>query len=94
MKANKEYEWELTGLLQDAAKDRKLLHSFLEDLLSPYELNDVAVRWQIVKQLDLKVAHRKIAKNLHVSVGTVTRGSIMLANKNGGFNQVLNKYAR
>lgn len=92
MKANKEYEWELAGLLQDVAKDRKLTYLFLQDLLSPFELTDVATRWQIVKQLDKKISHHKIARNLHIGVATVTRGSRMLENKQGGFNQVLNKY--
>ena len=94
MHKNAEYEWKLAGLLQHVAKDRKLLHGFLQDLLSPFELTDIATRWQIVKQLDRKVPQRRIAKNLHISIATVTRGSIMLANKNGGFNQVLNKYGR
>lgn len=92
MKASKEYEWELIGLLQDVARDRKLLHNFLQDILSTYELTDVAVRWQIVKQLDKQVPHRRITKNLHVAVATVNRGATMLKNKQGGFNQVLNKY--
>lgn len=92
MRKNSDFERELTGLLQDAAKDRKLLHDFLRDLLSPFELTDIATRWQIIKQLDRRVPHRKIARNLRVAVATITRGSRMLENKDGGFNQVLNKY--
>ncbi|MBI4050701.1 MAG: transcriptional regulator [Candidatus Doudnabacteria bacterium] len=92
MRANKEYEWELTGVVHEVAKDRKLLYEFLQDLLSPYEFMDVAVRWQIVKQLYQRIPQRRVARNLHVGVATVTRGARELADKNGGFNQVLRKF--
>ncbi len=91
MKDNKEYKWELVGVLQNASKDKKMLYSFLRDILSPFEFTDIAARWQIIRQLDRKISQRKIAKNLHIGIATVTRGSRMLAHKDGGFNQVLKK---
>lgn len=94
MRKNEDYEWDLVELVSKIGGDKKLLYNFLRDLLSPYELIDLANRWQIVKQLGKKIPHRKIAKNLKVSIATITRGSRMLQYKNGGFNQVLNKYTR
>lgn len=94
MKNNEDYKWKLTRLLGIVSRDGNLLYKFLQDLLSPYEFTDLATRWQIVKQLDRRVSHRRIAKNLHISVATVNRGALMLKNKTGGFKQVLNKYAR
>ncbi len=86
------YGVELEGLLKKSAKSKGLMHELLFDLLSPAEYKDLAVRWQIVKQLQKGVPHRDIAKNLKVSVSTVTRGSREMMNKNGGFAKVLKKY--
>ena len=92
MEYKTEYAQELEGLLSKIGSNKNLLHEFLFDLLSPTEYKDLAVRWQIVKMLKAKVSHREIAKKLKVSVATVTRGSRELANKKGGFKQVLDKY--
>lgn len=92
MQENKEYKWKLVELISKIASDRNLLYKFLQDLLSPYEFTDLATRWQIIKQLHQRLPHRRIAKNLHIGIGTVTRGSIVLKNKTGGFNQILKRY--
>lgn len=92
MKYVHEYGVEMENLLQKASKSNHLLHEFLFDLLSPAEYKALAVRWQIVKQLQDGVHHREIAKSLHISVATVTRGSKEMMNKKGGFRQMLNKY--
>lgn len=88
MKFSLKYGRELEKILQKAAKNNKLLHEFLLDLLSPLEYQDLAVRWQIVRQLQKRVPQRKIAKNLRVSVATVSRGSRELLNKKGGFTKI------
>ena len=92
MKYKYEYGKELEGILINISKDRKLLREFLQDLLSPSEYKDLAVRWQIIRQLDSKNSQRDIVKNLKVSIATVTRGSRELLNKTGGFRLVLDKY--
>lgn len=92
MKGNKEYEWELVEVLQRVSSDKSLLYDFLEDLLTPYELMDLATRWQIVKLLFRHIPQRQIARHLHVGIATVTRGSRVLLNKNSGFNKILRKY--
>lgn len=78
-------------LLQKASKNRHLLHELLIDLLTPAEYKDLAVRWQIVKQLKAGIPQREIAKKLHVSISTVTRGSREMMDKKGGFAKLLNK---
>ena len=87
-----EYGVELEEILKKVIKSKNLLHEFLFDLLSPTEYKDLAVRWQIVKQLKKGISQREIAKNLHVSISTVTRGSREMLNKKGGFAAVLKKY--
>lgn len=64
---------------------------FLEDLLTPVELEEIIQRWQVIKMLDKGVPQRKIAKELGVSISTVTRGSRELRDRNGGFRKILDK---
>ncbi len=91
MKYEQKYGKELELLVFKVAKNKKLLHEFLIDLLSPSEYKDLGIRWQIVKLLNKGMPHREIAKRLRVSVATVTRGSRELANLKGGFRLMLKK---
>ena len=68
------------------------MREFLFDLLSPAEYRELAVRWQIIKLLEKKIAHREIAKKLKVSVATVSRGVRELTNKKGGFRLAADKF--
>lgn len=86
---NAVYHRELLEILHVAAADWRLFDEFLEDLLTPREIIDIAARWQIIKQLNRGITQRDIAKNLHVSISKITRGSREFSNKNGGFARVL-----
>lgn len=88
------YGVELEAVFVKIGKNKTLIHEFLFDILSPAEYKELAVRWQIIKQLKNDVPHRNIAQNLKVSVATVTRGSRELMNKKGGFDLVWEKYYR
>lgn len=83
------YKKELLRLLREIAKEPDTLDAFLVDILTPVEYNEIARRWQIVKQLSRKVPQRKIAKDLHVGVATITRGARELLDTEGGFIQAL-----
>ena len=87
-----EYIEELITTLGRAAGDRRLLHDFMKDILTPTELKEIALRWQIVRQLHREVPQWDIAKNLRVAVSTVGRGARMLLNPEGGFNRILKRY--
>lgn len=80
---------ELVEVLGKVARDRKHLKDFLEDLLTPAERRELALRWQIVKLLHRKVPQWHIAQSLKVAVATVTRGSRTLLNAEGGFRRAL-----
>lgn len=94
MKYEHKHGVELEKLIIKACGNKKDLHELLFDLLSPTEYKDLAVRWQIIKLLERNIPQREIAKRLHVSIATVTRGSRELMNKKGGFQKVLKKYAK
>lgn len=85
---------ELEEVLAAVSKDRALLHDFLTDLLTPGEYQEIATRWQIVKQLVRGVPQRDIMKSLGVAAATVTRGSRVLLNPAGGFRRVLQRLGK
>ena len=82
---------QLLKALRQAAESPALLESFLEDLLTPAELEDVVKRWRIVSMLDAGIPQREIAATLGVSLSKITRGSRELLDKKGGFAKVLAK---
>lgn len=92
MKAKDNYTRELVRVIQEIASDTKLLNDFLVDLLTPREHDDIVVRWQIVKRLYEGMPQREIAKDLGVSIATITRGSRELLDEKGGFKKVLKRY--
>ncbi|MBI5222600.1 MAG: transcriptional regulator [Candidatus Magasanikbacteria bacterium] len=85
---NKGYRKELVHVLS-CIKNPAMMDEFLQDLLTPEELNAITTRWQIVKQLAASMPQRKIAKKLGVSIAKITRGSRELYDKEGGFWKVL-----
>ena len=87
MKQKKEVS-EIIHVIAMIAGDERLLREFLIDLLTPAECRDIALRWQIVKMLHQGIQQREIAKNLGVSVATVSRGARALLNPKGGFNHI------
>lgn len=85
------YKEELVGLFVRAGKDSKLMQEFMIDITTPAELEEMAIRWQIVKRLNKGEKHREIAGELGIGISTVTRGSRELRNKKGGFAMLLDK---
>ena len=88
---NKKHESELVTVFQKASENKEVLREFLLDILTPAEYGEVVTRWQIVKRLAEGEAQRTIARDLKVGIGTVTRGSRELADKNGGFAKMIIK---
>lgn len=70
----------------------RVAQDFLFDILSPQELEDIALRWQIVKELHKGTTQREVAKNLHVSLCKVTRGSRELKYGHKGFSYLIKNY--
>lgn len=70
-------------------KNKKELETFLSDLLTPQEFNELAVRWQIVRELAKGTSQRIVARKFGVGIATVTRGAKALNDSRGGFNRLL-----
>ncbi len=68
--------WRVFTQLCLAAKDEKMLSSLLDLLLTPEEKESIAMRCLIVAELlKQEKTQRDIAKDLHVSIAKITRGS-------------------
>ncbi len=91
MKDRVKYRKELVDVLALAAQSKSLLDEFLDDLLTPTELDELSARWQIVKLLQRGVPQHDVAKETSTAVATVTRGAREMRNPKGGFRQVLSK---
>ncbi len=65
--------------------------SFLRDLCTIQELEDMASRWEAVQLINKKVPYRAIAKQTSLSTATVTRIAWWLRSGAGGYRAALKK---
>ena len=59
----------------------KVVAKFFDELLTPAERCDVALRWRLLKMLSEGVSHREISRTLGISPCKITRGSRILKDK-------------
>lgn len=85
---------EFLKALREAAKDKSKLNTFLEVMLTHGEYEEIPKRWQIIKRLHKGEQQRKIAHNLQVGIGTVTRGAHELYNKKKELIHILQKISK
>ena len=71
---SKKYEDELIDLLSGIAVNSTMSDT-LSNLLTPQEMEEMALRLQIFKGLLNNKSQRQLAKDLSVSLATVSRGS-------------------
>lgn len=88
-KVKEQYIQEVLSVIRDAARRKQLFEEFMTDILTPEEIEKLALRWQIVKKLNQNETQRDVARDMKVSIGTITRGARMLRNQAGGFNRYL-----
>ena len=70
-------------------KNPTKIYTFLEEILTPAEIKDVALRWRIVKMLLQGSSQRNIAAQLHVSLCKITRGSKELKKSDSVFKEAI-----
>ena len=81
---------EIARLLSEKSNE-KLINEFLESILTPSELDAISSRWELVKLLDQGVSQRKIARELHLSLCKITRGSKELKKDGSPLKKMINK---
>jgi TrpR family transcriptional regulator, trp operon repressor len=62
-------------------KDKDELAQLFKDLFTPAELDDLTLRWKLLKDLHQKIPQRKIAEKYSISLCKITRGSKVLKKK-------------
>ncbi|WP_226860038.1 Trp family transcriptional regulator [Desulfoluna spongiiphila] len=58
--------------------DLEKVRAFLDDILTPKERSDLAMRWQLMVELHQGQTQRSIAKRHNISLCKITRGSKIL----------------
>ena len=85
---NKKYIKEFAEFLV-GLKDVSLTEKFMQNILTPAELEEISMRLQIFKMLKKGVSQREIAMKLGVSIGTISRGSRELKYGERGISKIL-----
>jgi len=70
-------------------RDPGLVEDFLRSLLTISEVDEIAKRWALVKDLARGTPQRVIAANLGLSLCKITRGSRELQRENSAFRRLL-----
>lgn len=71
------------------SKDKQTTRKLLTEILTKSELEDLAKRWFILKELYKGTSQRDIAKEMEVSLCKITRGSRILKQDNSEFRKIL-----
>lgn len=67
------------------------LNRFFNDIFTPAELDDISLRWKLLKDLHNGMTQRKIAEKYGISLCKITRGSKVLKDKASIVLKVLNQ---
>lgn len=62
-------------------KSPEEMRLFLKEILTPGEVRDITLRWELLELLAKGVSQRKIAEDLKISLCKITRGSRILKQK-------------
>ena len=65
------------------------MDQFFNEIFTPNELKDIALRWQLLCELYKGKTQRRIASEYHMSLCKITRGSKILKNKNSRTHHIL-----
>ncbi len=81
---------ELISIITEITSEKDMNLLFTE-ILTPSELKDLSMRWNILKELQAGVSQRDIAKRNHLSLCKITRGSKVLKCKDSICKKILNE---
>jgi TrpR family trp operon transcriptional repressor len=86
-----EAELQAVAELFAGVSDPQTMRRLLDEILTPAELRDLALRWELMKRLHAGVAQRRIAAELGISLCKITRGSRILKQPQGVLREKLAK---
>ena len=69
--------------------DSDKMHTFLQEILTPAEYHDLALRWELMERLLEGHTQRQIASDLGISLCKITRGAKILKKQGSVTKQYL-----
>jgi len=87
--------WDESRPLRELSKtlarcdDPRIIESFLLQLFTPSEVEEMGKRWALVCLLNEGMSQRTIAKELGLSLCKITRGSKELKKENSAFRKMI-----
>jgi TrpR family trp operon transcriptional repressor len=69
--------------------DPKIMKRLFDEIFTPAEVQDVALRWRLMKMLHQGVPQRRIAEKLGISLCKITRGSKILKKRQSVSKRIL-----
>ena len=72
--------------------DFEEMKSFIEEILTPKEIEDFVLRWQLLRELSEGHTQRNIAAKHGISLCKITRGSKILKKNNSITKKILDRY--
>ena len=72
-------------------RDYDEMDQFFHEILTQSEIQNLALRWELMKRLKRGIPQRKIASDLKISLCKITRGSKIVKNRSSIVNQYLEK---
>jgi TrpR family trp operon transcriptional repressor len=70
-------------------RDKGFMVRFLQEILTPAEIETLVLRWELVKLLYKGVPQRQISQRLGISLCKITRGSRELKKEGSAIREVL-----
>lgn len=70
--------------------DVQIMKQFFDEIFTPAERRDFALRWELMKMLRQGIPQRQIASRLGISLCKITRGAKIVKNQNSVTNQIVN----
>jgi len=71
--------------------DFEEMKSFIEEILTPNEIQDLTLRWKLLQELNKGKTQRSIASQYGISLCKITRGSKILKKDNSITKKILNR---
>ncbi len=70
--------------------DVEVMKEFFDEIFTPAERRDFALRWELMKLLREGIPQRQIASKLGISLCKITRGAKIVKNQDSVTNRIMN----
>jgi len=71
--------------------DTRTMKTLFEEIFTPAEIQDVALRWQLMTMLHRGIPQRQIASELGISLCKITRGAKIIKNQRSATRRLLDE---